>query len=215
MYYLSRLLSNYAFSYMKSYLLLSFILILIGYKFKYKYFLITGIIILFSILYFYRIPSMNIIKDDSYLFSPCFGKIARISPANNNMLQISIYIRLKDPHIQYVPYNGIIQNQMYKKGEFYPAHMMKKSKYNERLIHNIQTNKGLITVVQIGGIIARSIVKFVNKGDLVEQNQELGLIGISGSRVDVFIPLENKFNILVKEGDKVTNKTPLLQFMNI
>ena len=120
--YLSKLLSNYSFYFMKKYLLFSILLIFIGYKFKYKYFLITGIILILSILYFYRIPSQNTIINDNILYSPCFGKIKKIKKINN-MLQISIYIRLTDPHIQYIPYSGYIKTQLYKKGTFYPILM--------------------------------------------------------------------------------------------
>ena len=211
-YSVSQLLKNYAFLYMKKYMLIALIIIYISYKLWLKYLLGFGILMLFGILFFYRIPSLNPEKDERYLFSPCFGKVADIKKTNDNMLQIIIYVRMIDPHVQYVPYNGFILNQLYKKGTFHPAHMFEKSQYNEKIIHNIQTSKGIITVVQIGGIIARSIKSFVKKNQTVIQNQELGNIGITGSRVDVFLPLENSFNILVKKGDKVTNKTKLLEF---
>ena len=213
--YISIFFKNYSFSFMKKYLGLSLILILVGYKFWYKYIFIIGLLSLFTILYFYRIPKPNTIIDSNFLFSPCFGKVMKIQKVGNNMLQISIYIGLKDPHIQYIPYDGLITKQIYKKGKFYPAHMFEKSKYNEKLIHNIQTNKGLFSIVQIGGILARSITSFVNEKEFVKQNQKLGLIGMTGSRVDLFIPMENKFNIIVEEGQRVTNKTKLLQFFNM
>lgn len=213
--YVSELFYNYAFSFMKKYLGLALILILVGYKLWYKYIFIIGLLLLFIILYFYRIPKPNIISDKNYIFSPCFGKVMKIQKVDNNMLQISIYIGLKDPHIQYIPYDGLITKQIYKKGKFYAAHLFEKSQHNEKLIHNIQTNKGLLCIVQIGGILARSITSFVNEKEFVKQNQQLGLIGMTGSRVDLFVPMENRFNILVNEGDKVTNKTQLLQFFSM
>jgi len=93
--------------------------------------------------------------------------------------------------------------------------LFKKGKDNEKLIHNIRTDRGLMTVVQIAGVVARSIEKFVNKGEQVSQNDELGLIRF-GSRCDLFIPIENKFNVLVKEGDRVKGGiTNLVQFFDI
>ena len=211
-YLLSKILKNYAFLYMKKYLLISLIFIIIGYKLWFKYLLGLGIFMFLGILFFYRIPTLNTIKNDKFLFSPCFGKVADIKKTKDDMLQIIIYIRMKDPHVQYVPYTGLIKHQLYKKGTFHPAHLFEKSQHNEKIIHNIQTNKGLITVVQIGGIITRSIKSFVKEGQNVIQNQELGNIGITGSRVDVFVPLDNQFKILVEKGDKVSNKTKLLEF---
>ena len=42
-------------------------------------------------------------------------------------------------------------------------------------------------VVQIAGLIARRIVKFVNEGDSLVAGQRFGLIRF-GSRVDVYLP---------------------------
>lgn len=214
MYFLSRLINNYSFAFGKKYMLFSILLIIIGWYFNFKYFIITGSFILFITLFTGRRPMLNKIIDEDFLFSPCFGRIMKIKKVNN-MLQIAIYVRLKDPHVQYVPYSGKIIKQIYKKGTFKAAKYFEKSEHNEKLIHNIQTNKGLITVAQIGGVLARSIHKFVNEGDYVEQNQELGYITFTGSRVDVFIPLENKYDVLVKEGDKVTNYTALVKFKKL
>ena len=100
-----------------------------------------------------------------------------------------------DAHIQYAPYKGVIQNQIYKPGMFHPAYIFKKGEYNEKLIHNITTSKGVMSVAQISGVIARNIERFVDEGHEIVQNQEIGLICF-GSRCDLFIPLENKMEIL-------------------
>ena len=44
-----------------------------------------------------------------------------------------------------------------------------------------------IGVVQIAGLVARRIVKFVNEGDHLMAGQRFGLIRF-GSRVDVYLP---------------------------
>jgi len=202
---------SYAYSYMKSYLLFALLLIVLGYKYSYKFYAGTGILVMLFIIFFYRRPYQNNYKDDNALFSPCFGRIKEIRDGPNDSLFISIYIGLTDPHVQYVPYSGIIKQKLYKKGSFYPA-FMEKSKYNEKIIYNIQTNRGIITLAQIGGVFARNIESFVKQGQTVNQNDELGLIGIAGSRCDLFIPKSSKFNILVKKGDNVDNTTKIVQF---
>jgi len=197
---------------MKSYLLFSLLLIIFGYKYSLKYYMITGLLIFLIIIFFYRRPYINPYKDDNVLFSPCFGRIKEIRDGPNNTLFISIFIGLTDPHIQYIPYSGLIKQKLYKKGSFYPA-FMEKSKYNEKIIYNIQTNRGLITLAQLGGVFARNIESFVKQGQKVNQNDELGLIGIAGSRCDIFIPKSANFNILVKKGDNVDNTTKIVQFI--
>jgi len=207
-------INNFALDYVQKHIIFLIIMIIIGYKLSYTYILITGIVLLLFVFYFFRRPKNNIIKSNNHIISPASGKVIKIQE-RDGLLQIAIFINLWDAHIQYAPYNGIIKSQIYKKGNFNPAFLFKKGKDNEKLIHNINTDRGLITVVQIAGVVARSIEKFVNINDTVQQGDEIGLIRF-GSRCDIFIPLDNKFNLLVKEGQRVYGgKTQLLEFFNI
>jgi phosphatidylserine decarboxylase len=207
-------INNFCLDYVKKHVIFAILMIIIGYKFWYKYILISGIIILLFIIYFFRRPKVNTERSRNYAVSPASGKIIKIQE-KEGLLQIAIFINLWDAHVQYSPYDGIVQSQIYKKGQFNAAYLFKKGKDNEKLIHNIRTDRGLMTIVQIAGVVARSIEKFVNKGEQVSQNDELGLIRF-GSRCDLFIPIENKFNVLVKEGDRVKGGiTNLVQFFDI
>ena len=207
-------LNNYCFHYVPKHVIFSILLILVGYRFWLKYFMIIGIIYFLFLLYFFRIPKHKGEVDKNFVYAPCYGKIIKIQQ-RDGLLQIATFINLWNPHVQYVPYPGVVQKQIYKKGQFNPAYLFAKGKDNEKLIHNIQTEKGLMTVVQIAGVIARSIESFIGEGEQVHQNNELGLIRF-GSRCDIFIPIENKFNILVKEGDTIKGGiTKLIQFHDI
>ena len=54
--------------------------------------------------------------------------------------------------------------------------------------NGLETKSGAnLGVVQIAGLIARRIVKFVDEGDALQAGQRLGLIRF-GSRVDVYLP---------------------------
>jgi phosphatidylserine decarboxylase len=46
---------------------------------------------------------------------------------------------------------------------------------------------GRIGLVQIAGLLARRIVKFVSEGEEVQAGQRIGLIRF-GSRVDIYLP---------------------------
>lgn len=208
-------INNFVLDYVQKQFLFSIFLIIIGYKFSYKYILLTGIVILLFLIYFFRRPTINTLRSRNHLISPASGKVIKIQEREGGLLQIAIYINLWDAHVQYVPYDGIVQSQIYKPGKFHPAYIFQKSEHNEKLIHNIQTDKGLISIVQIAGVLARTIEKFVHKGQRVSQTDELGLIRF-GSRCDIFIPIENKFNVLVREGQRVYGgKTQLLQFFDM
>ena len=110
-----------------------------------------------------------------------------------------------------MPYNGYLVNTIYKKGTFKPAFLFKKSIYNERMIYNIQTNLGIISVVQIAGIMARRISSFIIPKYKYLKGHEIGMIHF-GSRVDIIIPYIQGMKIYVKKGTYVRgSETPLIQ----
>jgi phosphatidylserine decarboxylase len=55
-------------------------------------------------------------------------------------------------------------------------------------------------VVQIAGLVARRIVKFVNEGEHLSAGQRFGLIRF-GSRVDVYLPAGTEPRVLL--GQKI------------
>ena len=210
---LSQVFKNYSVVYMKKYLFILIILLGIGIKFWNKYIIVIATLPLLFLIYFFRIPKIVGERNDKFLTAPTYGKVVKVQE-RDGLLQIATFINLWDPHIQYMPYDGVVKKQIYKKGQFNPAYLFAKGKYNERLVHNILTNKGNISVVQIAGVCARTIERFVQEGQAVQQNDEIGLIRF-GSRCDVFIPLDNAMNILVKEGDRIEGGiTKIVEFIN-
>jgi phosphatidylserine decarboxylase len=207
------ILNNYCFYYDFKKIIFIIFFIFISYKtFFYKITIFLSFLLIF-IYFFYRIPTINPISDNKFIHAPCYGVIKNIEKTNG-FLHISTFIRLTDPHIQYIPYSGFLRNIFYKPGEFNPAYMIKKGKYNEKMIYHIETSKGIIMVSQIAGVIARTIVPFVKKNTIVNQNEELGLIKF-GSRCDIFIPLSNPLKILVRPGDNIKGSyTKLVEFLN-
>lgn len=193
---------NYVFTYSKKYLLIFLIILIFAIKFKYYSLSLLIIFCIFCLFYFFRRPDIKIKNESNNIYAPASGKIIKILD-HGNVIQIAIFINLWDAHIQYIPYNGIILDQIYKKGKFNAAYIFKKGKDNERLIHYIQTNKGIITVIQIAGVMVRNIVTFKKPKDMVKQCEELGLIKF-GSSTQIFIP-KNSTNdkLLIKEGDIV------------
>lgn len=60
---------------------------------------------------------------------------------------------------------------------------------------------------QIAGAMARRIINYVSVGDTVDQATELGFIRF-GSRVDLYLPLDTKLNVKLK--DKVTGSQTII-----
>lgn len=208
-----KILNNYVFIYELKAVIVLALLIFVFYKANFLKIASFILLVLFFLMYFFRIPHINEKKDKSVIYAPCYGRVKEITNTGE-YLQIAIFINITDPHIQYIPYDGVIKKKIYKKGEFNPAYMIKKGKYNEKMIYHMNTIRGNIIVTQIAGVIARTIVPFVKEKQIVEQNEELGLIKL-GSRCDIFIPTTNPMKVLVKKGDYVKGTfTKLIQFLN-
>jgi phosphatidylserine decarboxylase len=93
-----------------------------------------------------------------------------------------------DVHVNRSPMAGRIAKLVYVPGAFLNAELDKASEENERQALTIELEDGSrIGAVQIAGLVARRIVKFVEQGDSLQAGQRFGLIRF-GSRVDVYLP---------------------------
>jgi phosphatidylserine decarboxylase len=104
-------------------------------------------------------------------------------------VRISIFMNVFDVHVNRSPVDGRIVRVAYVPGTFINAELDKASEDNERQSLTIEMPDGMrIGVVQIAGLVARRIVKFVGEGASVMDGQRIGLIRF-GSRVDVYLPV--------------------------
>jgi phosphatidylserine decarboxylase len=162
------------------------------------------------LMYFYRVPSRVCNIPDSHITSPADGTVSQIVKGSKGTT-ISIFLSLFNVHVQYIPYNGVVVNEQYKKGEFHPAFLLKKSDRNESNTITINTKHGIIKVKQIAGIMARRIVTFFKRVPIkVYKGDIYGMIKLS-SRVDITLPRNTE--VLVNVGDKVTGcKSTIAKF---
>jgi phosphatidylserine decarboxylase len=86
------------------------------------------------------------------------------------------------------PVNGVVTSQYYDKtGIFALATNKAKSRYNDKVIHQIKTQYGYVTMTQISGFLPRCIVYTPKVNHRVQAGEYLGMIKF-GSRVDLKIP---------------------------
>jgi phosphatidylserine decarboxylase len=147
--------------------------------------------------YFFRDPERATPVRDGLVISPADGRvsaIAEITPPPELDLgegprqRISIFMNVFDVHVNRAPVDGRITRIVYVPGKFVNADLDKASEDNERQAFTIETDGGRrIGVVQIAGLLARRIVKFVEQGSEVKAGQRIGLIRF-GSRVDIYLP---------------------------
>jgi phosphatidylserine decarboxylase len=152
--------------------------------------LTAGIIVQGFFLFFFRDPHRPIGEG---IVSPADGVICEVEDR-----RIAIFMNVWDVHVNRVPVKGTIISMQHVPGRHAPAYG--KISHNERLVTTIDTDDGLLTLIQIAGIFARRIVPYVDIGDKVTKGQRLGIVRF-GSRVDIEVPkkVDWKANI----GEKV------------
>ena len=168
---------------------------------------IFSLIIFVLILWFFRNPKRNIIKNPELILSPADGKVISIKEVDEleyfkeKKIQISIFLSPLDIHVNRYPVSGEILYSKYHKGEYLVAWHPKSSDKNERTTVVIKNKKfGEVMYRQIAGAVARRIVNYSKVNSNVEQGDDSGFIKF-GSRVDLF--LSKDLNLKIKVGDKV------------
>jgi phosphatidylserine decarboxylase len=162
-------------------------------------------------VYFFRDPQRATPTYAGVVVAPADGRIVSVAtavpPADLGlgpapMLRISIFMSVFDCHVNRSPVLGRIERIVYHEGLFLNASLDKASEDNERNALIIATPEGTrVAVVQIAGLIARRIVRFVNDGQALAAGQRVGMIRF-GSRADVYLPAGTV--ALVGEGQTAT-----------
>lgn len=156
-----------------------------------------GVILTLWCAYFFRDPERVTPLREGLVISPADGRVSSIEEVmpppeldlpREPITRISVFMNVFDVHVNRSPLDGVIRRIAYIPGAFINAELDKASEDNERQALTLELADGrLVGVVQIAGLIARRIVKFVNEGDRLMAGQRFGLIRF-GSRVDVYLP---------------------------
>jgi phosphatidylserine decarboxylase len=157
----------------------------------------AGLLVSAWMAYFFRDPPRVTPLGDGLVISPADGVVQAVMPrrppaelelGDAPLTCVSIFLNVFDVHINRAPVGGRIVKLAYHPGKFLAAAEDKASDENERQSFRIETSQGeLYGLVQIAGLIARRIVRFVEQGEVVEAGERVGLIRF-GSRCDVYLP---------------------------
>lgn len=156
-----------------------------------------GVIATLWCAYFFRDPERVTPLRPGLVIAPADGRISMIEKlvpppqldlGLEPLTRISVFMNVFDVHVNRSPADGRIARIAYVPGLFLNADLDKASLDNERQALTLELPDGrALGVVQIAGLVARRIVKFVNEDDVLAAGQRFGLIRF-GSRVDVFLP---------------------------
>jgi len=167
--------------------------------------ILPGILFLF-VLFFFRNPKREVPIDELTLVSPADGVVMDVERVfedqflNGESIRVRIFLSVFNVHVNRCPMAGKVVFRAYRPGKMIPAFKSHASELNEKNLVGIKNNHLQILVAQVTGFIARRIVCWVDKGDLVTKGERFGLIKF-GSCTEIFVPTNVK--IMVSPGDKV------------
>jgi phosphatidylserine decarboxylase len=173
------------------------------------FFIIT---ILFIV--FFRDPNRII---GNGIVSPADGYIRDIYKLRDNDIGeckvVSIFMNIHNVHVNRMPIDGKIIEITHLPGSHIPA-FKKESDHNERVITHIDTSIGFVKIIQIAGTLARRIVPYIKKNDIIKKGEKIGLIRF-GSRVDLYLPDKNNIKYKVKKGDNIKAGESVVAEINV
>ena len=169
------------------------------------------------VLYFFRDPERITPEDDDVLVSPADGKVILIEEVfddkfvKEHVYKVSIFMNLFNVHVNRAPCPGTVSRVQYFPGKFFSADSERGALENEACAITLETRSNRkIAVVQVAGLIARRIVCWVGKGDMLMRGERFGLIRF-GSRVDLYLPLQIQLEVSV--GQKVRAGESVLGYL--
>ncbi len=158
-----------------------------------KLLVVVGLCATLFIALFFRNPERIPPEDAQAVLAPADGVVIYLGDAHEehldaDMLKISIFMSVFNVHINRVPITGRVVETFYKKGKFLDVRDECATFENEQSGMVMETEGGArLVVVQVAGLIARRIVCYAEKGDLLTRGTRYGLIRF-GSRLDIYLP---------------------------
>ena len=159
---------------------------------------------------FFRDPQRKILLNEKVLLSPADGTITDISEKEavelgGKALCIGIFLSVFNVHVNRMPCKARVELVRYKKGKFKNAmdgEAGRVNEANEVLMTRLAEPRDPLLLRQVSGAIARRIVCEAKSGEEYKQGQSFGMIKF-GSRTELYLPLNDSYDIAVKIGDKV------------
>jgi phosphatidylserine decarboxylase len=166
------------------------------------------------ILRFFRNPKRPVVHNENVILAPADGKIVVIEEVvekeffKDKRLQVSVFMSPLNVHKNWFPVKGTVKFVKYHPGKFLVAWHPKSSDLNERTTVVVaRPQNQSILIRQIAGAVAQRIVCYARPNTAVNQGEELGFIKF-GSRVDLFLPLGTKIEVI--KNQKVTGNVTVI-----
>ena len=159
-----------------------------------------------AVVFFFRDPERPLDPRPDLVYAAADGVITHVEPADDDWLEqeglrISTFLAIYDVHVNRSPVEGTVTRTDEISGGFAPAFLGRASQGNRQHRLAIEGRRGPAVVIQVAGMVARTISRWVEVGDRLLPGQRMGLIHF-GSRTDVLLPADAA-DALVSPGEHV------------
>ncbi|MBL7471644.1 phosphatidylserine decarboxylase family protein [Robertkochia sediminum] len=166
------------------------------------------LLLLVTVLQFFRNPKRVGALSDEHIVSPVDGKVVVIEEVyekeyfKDQRIQVSIFMSPVNVHVTRYALSGLVKFSKYHPGKYLVAWHPKASEENERTTIVVENPVfGAVLYRQIAGALAKRIVNYAKEGMQVTQGEDAGFIKF-GSRVDLFLPLDAKIHVSLNQKVK-------------
>jgi len=157
---------------------------------------------------FFRNPRRHPPAGDGLALAPADGRIVCIDECREESfiagpaIRIGIFMSVFDVHANRAPCAGRVAWTEHRPGGYRNAMRARASQENEsNAIGLVRPGGGRVVVRQIAGAIARRIVCIVRPDVAVSQGEMIGMIKF-GSRTELYVPADGRFEVRVRTGDR-------------
>jgi phosphatidylserine decarboxylase len=163
------------------------------------------------VIWFFRDPQRQPERADTALamICPADGKVVEITEAQEADFiggparKMAIFMSVVDVHVNRAPCDSVVKWTRHEPGRFMNAIRGEAGLENERVLIALERPNGSpLLLKQVAGLIARRIVCPLKPGQRLAGGERFGMIKF-GSRVEIFLPAGEKFDIAVRLGQRV------------
>lgn len=157
--------------------------------------------------WFHRDPHREVLPSQRSAYAASDGQVMKVDTVRHPRLggrewvRVCVFLSPLDVHINRAPVAGRVIDRWEEPGGFMPAFLEDESEQNASRYIVIEGVNGPVAVAQRAGFLARRIITWPSRGELLAQGERYGLIRF-GSRTDILFPAD-QVEITVRAGDKL------------
>ncbi|MCI0534102.1 MAG: phosphatidylserine decarboxylase [Verrucomicrobiales bacterium] len=159
------------------------------------------------VIFFFRDTDPHPPFEPGVIVSPAHGTVDYVDETEEKHFmegrahRVSIYLSLRDVHVQNAPIAGKVEFLKHFPGRFARAIRRDASLRNDHLLIGFAFAPHRKMAIRLtAGVVVRRVLPWIEQGQFVARGERISLICF-GSRVDVFLP--SSAEVVVNPGDKL------------